>query len=549
MDKELALYSKYHRPRLSLSNPQTCRSGGQSAPERQSRSRLCNLVPAAKPPLKVTICVAFLCVLAVGSAGGAPGKDPTASGAAATASTTGGAAAIPVPSTAMRCSFEGLFRADDNFTLSRSYSDGDWEAVTVALTHYTDLTCGDTVIPPTSWFSILFLNMAATPPALTRILFARPSAVRAMSDPFTTRLPAKTLYDVHLFAPPRPVVTSAYTASPTANPLIAAAGKALGTIAGGLGKVLTGQPAAGKAAGFEEHVEARYEVEVHVIALTALNGLLERATLSLADVAYLPSLLASVQAADSLRDTVKAVEVAARNTAAVIANDKLHDALCRCIDGQRTKPARANAAGDTAGEASSCVGDLLTVAQQLLQSEPEVGSEISRVFSLYAGLAAQAGAQVSPLNTTTQYAVAPLTHFVLGLGAGGLGRASLNQPAKIDASKNLVGDSPTGLLTFVAVDWHPSGYDETTVRPRCGELAKVVGGVTLTPNAGLLLGLGYNFPFLRSVGLVGGYSFLLANVLQRGDLLGMPPSAAHAGSPTRRGVVGAPFLALSYGLQ
>lgn len=154
------------------------------------------------------------------------------------------------------------------------------------------------------------------------------------------------------------------------------------------------------------------------------------------------------------------------------------------------------------------------------------------------------------LILTGKYLYAPATRVEVGLGAGLNLGTSLNIPAKVDASKNLVDDTPTTPVTYVAFNWRPWGYDESTLKPSFGEAARIVIGPTLTPNPGVAVGVGLSpfwWPSLRPFSIQGGYAVMLANVLRSNDVLGAPPTDRDR--QTKRGALGALFLGIGYGLN
>jgi hypothetical protein len=147
--------------------------------------------------------------------------------------------------------------------------------------------------------------------------------------------------------------------------------------------------------------------------------------------------------------------------------------------------------------------------------------------------------------------LAPLTYAEIGLGIGLIGATGLHQPAKVDSTtKTLVDDTPSTLLTYVAVNWRPWGFDESRREPTAAEAWRIVIGPALTPNPGVVLGVGWSptfSPVLRSLSIQVGYGVLLANVLRTNDSLGAPPH--DSGRQTRRSALGAVFLGVGYGLQ
>jgi len=149
---------------------------------------------------------------------------------------------------------------------------------------------------------------------------------------------------------------------------------------------------------------------------------------------------------------------------------------------------------------------------------------------------------------SSTYYLAPLTYLEIGLGAAYITRTALNQAAKVDSSMNLVDATPTTLLTYVAANWRPWGYDESVRRRDWRQDFRLAIGPALTPNPGFVFGVGYApWASLRPISIQAGFGILLVNVLRGGDALGKPPqNPAH---PTKRGGLGVWFIGLGYGLQ
>ena len=149
-------------------------------------------------------------------------------------------------------------------------------------------------------------------------------------------------------------------------------------------------------------------------------------------------------------------------------------------------------------------------------------------------------------SLTTKYTLGPGTSWDLGLGAGVPVEMFGNKPVKVDSSKNLTSDPPTGLLTYAAVYWHFRPYDETAAVATVAEQNKLFVGIALTPDPGLVLGYAWSPAALRSISFHIGGGVLLANVLQKDDHIGSPPTIS--GHPTRRGALGVTFIGLGYSL-
>lgn len=455
---------------------------------------------------------------------GQPGPSPAKSGA----SDTGNTGSIPVSSTLIQdCTLES-FSVLENWQLSAEYNNGQWDPVKERLQKLIgSLKCAGNVRILRGSVSVLFLDVALSPPGLVRVLL-QPADVSA--DPYSLRVSTKKIYDLHLFADARMLATSAYTAKPSPNPLVAAVAKVAGLLSQGLQKA----PVSLSRSELLDTDAARRQLpppkRISVLVYNVqLKEITDRATLTIADVGSLPPLSSAATRADELHTVLDLIEDQANHETARQANDELYNAFKESCSASPPQ--------------STCASALGKAVQGHWPSSAAEIDDIQRMYTMYVGLA---NASI-PMTSTTQYAVAPLTRVDIGLGTGVVLTTSLNRPVKVDSSKNLADDQPTTLLTFAALNYHPGGYDETTILPGGRELFRIFGGISLTPNPGLVVGTGYGVRQLRGLAIVGGFGVLLANVLRSGDTVGIMPR--NPGSPSRRGAMGILFVGVGYTLQ
>ncbi|HVT14990.1 MAG TPA: hypothetical protein VHQ90_02265 [Thermoanaerobaculia bacterium] len=149
---------------------------------------------------------------------------------------------------------------------------------------------------------------------------------------------------------------------------------------------------------------------------------------------------------------------------------------------------------------------------------------------------------------STQYSFGKLTRWSFSLGVSGMFASAFGARAKVTSSNNMnmfVPDPPSPALTFVTADFHPKLYDETTFSPTRAERWRVMIGAAITPNAGIVLGGGYEL--IRGLSFEGGGALLLGNVLPPGAKFSDPATgkALH----TRIGFFGKLFVGLGYSFQ
>jgi hypothetical protein len=151
---------------------------------------------------------------------------------------------------------------------------------------------------------------------------------------------------------------------------------------------------------------------------------------------------------------------------------------------------------------------------------------------------------------TTPYNLAPLTTVTFGLAAGVVAHTNFNTPVNTpsDATKPLTPDNLNGLLTLIAVNWHPihHGFNEALYSESLSERFRVIApALIMTPNPGI--GAGAGFELARGLGLVGGYGVILTPVLRSDDTLGVTSNTPS--NPTRRGALGVVFIGVEYSLS
>jgi hypothetical protein len=442
--------------------------------------------------------------------------------------------AIPVSGKLLAgCQTAVRFSTHDNWELSVAYNSGAWDKVQTLLdTFLASLPCAGTNAMAHGAASVLFFDLALAPPSLVRVLY---DPARADGDPYNLRLTRPTIFDVHLFTDQLTFATSSYSIKPSPNPLVAAVAKVVPLLSQGLLKA----PVSVSGARFVEPPVVKPPPPPHVSILVykiKLPAIAARGTLTIADTGHLAGTFS-----DDLYHELDRLERDANHPVAVRVNGKLNYAFkANCVGKPETGVGKPET-GVGKPEAISCPS-ALTTALEAATWPPAEADDIQRLYNMYLGLASL----TTPVASATQYVVAPLTQVDIGLGTGVIFGTSLNRPVKVDSSKNLVDDQPTTLLTFASLNYHPGGYDETTILPRAGELFRLFGGIALTPNPGVVAGLGYGIPKLRGLAVTAGGGVLLANLLRRGDTVGIPPRTD--GKPTRRGALGIWFIGIGYSL-
>jgi hypothetical protein len=210
--------------------------------------------------------------------------------------------------------------------------------------------------------------------------------------------------------------------------------------------------------------------------------------------------------------------------------------------------ATAQPASGGPGSASSCSFDPaiqfssldgLTETQEFALDRDDLATAYTALFAF-----SNPGQQPNTPPAPTQYTFGKLTRWAYSLGVGGLFPAFHNPPAKTTAT-GFMRDSPSPGITFVAADFHPARYDETTFSPTLAERFRFFGGLAITPNVGVVVGAGLGL--FRGLTLEAGCASLLGNVLPSGSSFTNPNPVPNP--QTRRGFFYAPFIALGYSFQ
>jgi hypothetical protein len=140
----------------------------------------------------------------------------------------------------------------------------------------------------------------------------------------------------------------------------------------------------------------------------------------------------------------------------------------------------------------------------------------------------------APKGISATYMLAPLQHLGIGAGVAAIVSEDLNTRAKVEGDVDPATDE---VLTFIALNWHPWGFDDSWLTPTFAERFRLFIGPTLTPNIGICAGAG--FAFFRGFAVQAGYGVLIANVLRAKPTLD---------NPTFRGPLGVFFAGFEFSL-
>jgi hypothetical protein len=478
---------------------------------------------------------------------------------------------------------------EENLELSRHYNDGDWQWIQKRLGDIIHLLkCQNESQFDISQvtFSVVFLNEALEMPALVRVLVHDPQP-----EVFGSRVPGFDLYDLQLLPDSRLFVVSHYQATPSPNPLIAQFSSALSQVVGGLSKAIPPPPPPNAFAPrhtLQDLCEDSFSPKVlnsYAVFHVALPHSFRPFDASIPQV----SVTDQLSSADLVRYILNSLKARSRekdkefpNIHCDLDKDKwvcglaagpgpmtaLNTNFCHLLTDPASKclpqpvsacpPTTSSTSSTSAPLPSLCPTDQPTCVSSLedavtfLADEVETAAGVnqaaaedfgSQLYASYIGLATQP--QPASAAAATQYTFGRLTRFGFSLGAAGILKTSLNKPVKVNTANNTIVDAPlTELLTFVALDYHPWPYDETRFSPSLAERFRFFGGISATPDAGLVAGLGVEI--LRGLTLEGGYGLLLANVLRTGEMVG---GQAAPKNPTPRGKLGVLFIGIGYSLQ
>jgi hypothetical protein len=453
-----------------------------------------------------------------------------------------------------------VWTAADNAEVSRFYNSGDWEHLHDKLSTFIGyISCYPSHPKPfdvsAEPFSVVFLDETLETPALVRVLVQTP-----LTDPFATRVRGFQLYDLQLSPDPALFITSHYQATSVPNPLLAQLSSVLSTFTGGLkapskpGEAavpLPPPPSPGYIVSMITIPEAFKPFGASLPQVSVTDQLSSPAL-----VHYMLTSLTTRALADDasyFKDINCTDDVCKKIDPALPASGPITGpitVLTRHLFAAFTSKDPDNKCAGPSPDQTTCLNALAGAMDYLtsvIAAEPAIDRAAAqdlagRLYATFGGLAnpSQAGNPPPP----TQYSLGPLTKFAFSLGTAAIGPTYIHRPVKLTSQNAIVSNPPTSPLTFVALDWHPHPYDETTLSPSCEERFRVIVGTSITPNPGALIGVG--FGLLRGLSAEGGYVVLLDNVLRKGERLG--DTATHS-NPTPRGAVGAFFLGVGYSLQ
>jgi hypothetical protein len=433
------------------------------------------------------------------------------------------------------CTRQQPWSSQENYTLSVAYNQGDWSKVQETLRKFVkSLTCAPK-LPEEAYYSIVFLNEGLTAPALSRVLVHDPDPAPEI---YGNRVGRYDVYDLQLLTNFQISVTTIYQATTTPNGAIAQLPSVLAKVAGAAGSVpissiIPHQPQDFKA------VKQLPATPLPSFVFYRVNSpaAFKRGGLATASVAPQVTVTDQLTFSPALQDEVLiGLEIQAQEEDKTGLASSMNKILAKnylaC-----TKPQQP---------CSSC--NLLSGVPALTANQAhlqEVVQYLNNLNASYAALVALcASPQTPPSPLVTQYTFGNLTRWAFSLGVGYMGSPQHARPAKLDSNNNLVADPPSGAMTFVAADFHPWAYDETTFSPTAAERFRIFSGVALTPDTGFVVGIGESL--IRGLTLEAGYAFLLGNVVPSDAMFGVP---ANSRTKPHRGLFRAPFIAIGYSFQ
>jgi hypothetical protein len=403
------------------------------------------------------------------------------------------------------CSVDVEWSIDD---LATSYRRGSWSEFEVRLRKAL-LGCNPALVDKQlgASYSVVFLDKTGPNPVLVR------SALRSSAPAYTARLIESDLYDIQLGLSQNEILTTAYSATRSEDPLVAALPKFFGQF---------DKAVLGIAHGYEMDYVAR-PTKKHTITLTVRRVTIpkdmRRSQVTLNDVLIFATSSIKARAAE-LEKRIKEKMV---KGCAEVTNEALKHVIETCPHEDKCPD----------------LGDLQAAFASAFRQckDDQQKRDAQAVFVDYAAL----GDQKAQLTGTTTYSLAPLTHVTLGVGVAAIAKTGLNERIKIDSGK-IASDPPTAAAGIAVFDYHPIGFDDSTPEPTFAERFHLLGGFVINPDPGVYAGIG--FAIIRGLSIHGGYGVLLSKVLRSDDKIGEAPTNPE--KPSKRGALGVVLAGFEY---
>lgn len=140
----------------------------------------------------------------------------------------------------------------------------------------------------------------------------------------------------------------------------------------------------------------------------------------------------------------------------------------------------------------------------------------------------------------------PLTHFSLAAVTGLALKGSMNKPrVKLDDQGVVVADPLGRVLTMIAFNWSPRGYDTELFEPSTDERYRVFAGAIITPDFGV--GGGLSVLLVRGLAVNVGGGVVFGRAVESEEEIGKPP--ANAKDPFVLGRAPVLFVGASFNLK
>ena len=137
----------------------------------------------------------------------------------------------------------------------------------------------------------------------------------------------------------------------------------------------------------------------------------------------------------------------------------------------------------------------------------------------------------------------PPTHFAFGAATGVVLAGSPNKPrVKLNDEGVVVADPLGRLLTMIALNWSPRGYDADAFQPSNAERYRLFAGAVITPDVGV--GGGVSVLLVRGLALNLGAGAVFSRAVETEEEIGKPP--ANSSDPFALGIAPIVFVGASF---
>lgn len=368
--------------------------------------------------------------------------------------------------------------------------------------------------------------------------------------PYAVDLPGigadRQLYELFLAVDPRATLVSVYRSTPEENPILQEIPGVVSQIVGPLFGVLAGVAGEHRSAQRIKQLEQQTGAPLTVY-VTASRVMLpyRRAVIQTKSLAVVPKTPERLKADVDLLAATLRLKDAAGSPCAQDYADQLAKLVITVAAGQACQ-ADTPPAVDCMREFDSAFVKAFTTAQSACRNPSSDDTRTMKAVDKEFREFVLTGADQVTADVT--FRNKPLAHLSFAAVSAFAFAGEVKKPrVKLNDNGDIVADPLGRLLTMIALNWSPRGYDADLLEPSNHERYRFFGGAIITPDFGV--GGGGSLLLVRGLAINAGIGVVFSRAVQNADDIGKPPAPEKAADPFVLGTTRVLFVGASFNLK